>query len=184
MFRDGESVLQHVQMKVHPPKIMGCIGVPSSSLIPLLKEPANGVTMRIGRPDGRTYRGYCPCPVRGNDRARRRVAIQIIPVDTESQSELCRKLKNYILRLPSEVKALVWWRELIRSPISGPLAVLHRLRDDEGRITLKTPQSCWEDWCFVRNHGPHIYSLGGAMIGIVEDPGVGSVMEMDQHSKD
>ena len=51
MFRDGESVLQRVQMKVHLPKIMGCIGVPCSSLIPLLKEPANDVTMRIGRYD-------------------------------------------------------------------------------------------------------------------------------------
>ena len=51
MFRDGESVLQRVQMKVHPPKITGCIRVPCSSLIALLKEPANGITMRIGGHD-------------------------------------------------------------------------------------------------------------------------------------
>ena len=170
-------------METHPPKVMSRIRIPGPSFIPLLDKPMNSVTMRISRPDGRTYQGCCPCPIRGNDRARK-VDVQIILVDTESRSELCRKLKNYILRLPSEAKALVRQRELIRSPISGPFAVLHRLRDDEGWITLKTPWSCWEDWGFVRNHGPHIYSPGGAMIGIVEDPGVGSIMEMDQHSED
>ena len=33
MFRDGESILQRVQMKVHPPKIMGCILLVTKMLV-------------------------------------------------------------------------------------------------------------------------------------------------------
>ena len=33
MFRDGESVLRHIQMKVHPSKITGCILLVAKTLV-------------------------------------------------------------------------------------------------------------------------------------------------------
>jgi hypothetical protein len=74
-----------VQVEIHPPKIMSSIGLPGSSLIPLLKEPTNGITMRIDGSNRRAYWGYHPYTARAIDCTRERTAIQVDPTNKRSE---------------------------------------------------------------------------------------------------
>jgi hypothetical protein len=62
-------------MEIHTFEITSRIRVPSSSLIPLLEKMADSITMRIGRPNSRSYWDYYPYTARFVDCTRERVAV-------------------------------------------------------------------------------------------------------------
>lgn len=98
MLRDGKGVLQHIQMETHPLKIMSHAGVPSSSLVPLLKKPADSITMRTGGPNGRAYWCYYSYTTRSVDCTRERVVIRVNPAGEGSdQSDQEGYRSTYIL---------------------------------------------------------------------------------------